>query len=131
MKKWYLQLSRTYKTAVLSLFVTFVCYLGVIFGYFIDLMGLPNGIALGGLIGSLSYLFMGLAEQKDEKSEKLVRTIIVTIIRFVLIGLFIALSIFLEYSLNIKVFNVFAVVGGYFIALLVYIILTLKEKQDV
>ena len=128
---WFNKLSSSFKTAVLSLLVTIVIFLGLIFGYFINQPDLPNGILAGGLLGSLSYLLIGIAEKIDEKKRLPIWTIVFTIIRFILIAALVAVSAYLQFKLGYKVMNVFTVVGGYAISLIIYIVITLLEKKHV
>ena len=131
MKKWFIELSNTYKTALISTFVTIIAYLSLVFAYFINQNDLPNGLIVGGLLGSLSYLVLGLVEKEDKNRQKPIWTIIVTIIRYLLIGGLIALSTYLQFKTDYKIFNVFTVLGGYFISLIVYIVIVLIERKHV
>ena len=127
---WFNKLSSSFKTAVLSLLVTIVIFLGLIFGYFINQPDLPNGILAGGLLGSLSYLLIGIAERIDEKKRLPIWTIVFTIIRFILIAALVAVSAYLQFKLGYKVMNVFTVVGGYAISLIIYIVITLLDPAS-
>lgn len=131
MKKWFIELSNTYKTALISTFVTIIAYLSLVFAYFINQNDLPNGLIVGGLLGSLSYLVLGIVEKEDKNHQKPIWTIIVTIIRYLLIGGLIALSTYLQFKTDYKIFNVFTVLGGYFISLIVYIVIVLIERKHV
>lgn len=84
---------------------------------------------LGGLVGLVSYLLLGIAENLDKKKNKLTFTIIFTILRFILIAAIIFLAAFLYYKLEAKIFNVFAVVGGYFIPFFSYLIVNLVNRR--
>ena len=128
---WFNKLSSSFKTALLSLLVTVVTFLGLLFGYFINQPDLPNGVLAGGLLGSISYLLIGIAERIDEKKRLPVWTIVFTVIRFVLIAALVVVSACLQFKLGYKVMNVFAVVGGYAISLIIYIVISLIEKKHV
>ena len=130
MKNWFGKLSNSYQIAFISFLAVIVCYLIVIFGYFINFSGLPNGVLLGGLAGTLSYFIIGLVENVDEKKGKPIWTIIATIIRFVLIIGLLVLSVALEYWLDntAGIVNPFAVLGGYMISLIVNLIYYIAEK---
>ena len=131
MKKWFANLSSSFKTVFISLLVVLIVFLGLGFGYFVDLANLPNGLLAGGLLGIIFYVFMGLTEKIDLEKQKPVWTIILTIVRFIFIGGLVALSIILEYQAGLKILNVFTVLGGYFISLIVNLIIVLTEKKNV
>ena len=131
MKKWFSELTNAFKTAFVSRFIVIIAFLATTFGYFVNMSDIPNGIIAGGLIGSVSYLFMGLAEKHDAKNVKATWTIIVSIIRYFLIGSFIVVAALIQYNLGYKIFNLFAVVGGYLISLATYVIILLMEKKNV
>lgn len=128
---WFNKLSSSFKTAILSSIVIIVVFLGLIFGYFINQPDLPNGILAGGLLGSISYLLIGIAERIDEKKRLPIWTIVFTIIRFLLIAGLVVISALLQFKFGYKVMNVFTVLGGYFITLIIYIVISLKEKRHV
>ena len=128
---WFNKLSSSFKTAILSSIVIVVVFLGLIFGYFINQPDLPNGILAGGLLGSISYLLIGIAERIDEKKRLPIWTIVFTIIRFLLIAGLVVISALLQFKFGYKVMNVFTVLGGYFITLIIYIVISLKEKRHV
>ena len=128
---WFSKLSISFKTALISLVVIVVIFLGMVFGYFINQPDLPNGILAGGILGSLSYLLIGIAERIDETKRLPIWTIVFTIIRFILIAGLVVVSALLQFKLGYKVMNVFTVVGGYSVTLIIYIIVSLVEKKHV
>ena len=131
MKNRFIGLANTYKTALISGVIVIIGFLGLLYGYFNNHPDLPNGFLAGGLLGSLSYLFMGIVDKKDEQKQKPVLSIVVTIVRFLLIGGLIALSVYFQFKTDYKVMNVFLVIGGYFVSLITYIIIVLIEKKHV
>ena len=131
MRNWLSELSLLFKVSILSLIVTIVSLLALLFGYFINRPDLPNGLLAGGFLGSLSYLLLGIAERIDEKKKTPVWTIVFTIIRFVLIGSLLVVAALLQFKYGYKAINVFTVLGGYMISLVVYIILMSLEKKHV
>ena len=128
---WFVKLSNSFKVTIISGFLTVIAFLGMVFGYFINQPGLPNGVLAGGFLGTLSYLLMGLVEKRDENRNSAVLTIIVTILRFILIGALLIVAALLEYKFNNKMLNVLAVLGGYLISLIVYLVVILLEKKHV
>lgn len=131
MKKWFVKLSTAYQTSIISLFLSIILFISFIFGYFNNQQGLPNGIAIGGLFGSLSYLVIGLVNKVDEKHKKFTWTIVVTVARYLIIGTITFLAIYWQYKLGIKTINAFCLLGSYLISLIVYNILLILEKKYV
>ena len=107
MKNWFVKLSSTYKAAFISTLVILAAFLSLIFGYFNELADIPNGVLAGGLIGILSLVFKGLAEKADAKRQKPIWTIVVSVSRYLLIGILIVVSAILQYQFGYKIFNLF------------------------
>ncbi len=131
MKNWIKNLQIYYKTAFISAISLVAVMLITLFLYFIGYHDVPNGIALGGLVGILSYLILGLVEGKDARNKRSVGAIIVSIMRFILLATVLVLSAYMYFKLEYHIFNPFAVVGGYLISLVVLIILVRKESKNV
>ena len=131
MKTWFAKLTLLYKVSFISFIAVVVAYLGLIFCYFIEDPSTANGLILGGGMGVISYLVLALIEKRDSEKNKPVLTIIVTILRYFVIAAAIVISALLQYKWGYKIFNLFTVVGGYLIPLLVYIIVTLVERKNV
>ena len=131
MKKWFMNLTNTYKASFISIIIIIIIFLALLFGYFVNMMDLPNGLLAGGVVGSLSYLAMGLVDKFDKNKEKPILTIVVTIIRYILIGGLIVLAAFLQFKLNYRILNVFTVLGGYLVALITYVVILLIERKHV
>ena len=125
------KLTSTYKTALISAIAVLIIFASLCFGYFIKRPDIPNGLIAGGLLGSLSYLTLGLVDGLDKKKEKPILSIVVTIIRFLLIAALIVLAALLEYKMGYRVLNVFTVIGGYSISLMTYLIILLIERKHV
>ena len=131
MKKWFVGLTNLNKTAFISSILVVIGYLALLFGYFVGMPDLPNGFIAGGVLGSLSYFAIGLVDKLDAEKEKPVWTIILTIIRYLLIGGLIVLAAFLQFKTDYKILNVFTVLGGYSVALITYVIVLLVERKNV
>ena len=92
-------------------------------------MELPFGLLLGGGFGVLSYFVTGLFENKKDESYKW--AVVISILRFVILGILLFLVGLCYYKWEVKIFNIFTVVGGYSLCLVVLIILfVLKDKQE-
>ena len=91
---------------------------------------IPQGIALGGLFGSLYYFFAGLNQREEYSKKALVIDIILLVLRLVFFaGALVGLAL-LYYKANAHMFNVFAFTGGYLISTLVQIIfIKMKGKE--
>ena len=128
---WFIKLSDSYKVAIISCFITIIAFLALVFGYFINQPDLPNGVLAGGFLGSLTYLLLGIAEKFDKDNRIPILTILITIIRFILIGALLLVAALLQFKYEYKAMNVFTVLGGYVISLLVFIVILLKERKHV
>ena len=93
-------------------------------------MEIPQGIALGGMVSVIIYLLLGLFNNPDKPKKSMVVTTVIIIIRLLVIAGILFLVGWLYYGLGFKAFNIFAVMGGYFIPLAVNIILVEKEKSS-
>ena len=129
MKKILTKLNIYYSVALFTFVTTVIIVLGMI-PLFLNKWGeIPQGVILGSLVGILAYLILGIVEGMDEKKKKVTITIIVMAARFLLIGLTIALAATLYYYKGYKIFNVFAVLGGYLLTTLWLLILNLMSKK--
>lgn len=129
MKKWFLQLNQYYKVAFLSLCCSLIIFLLFIPFYFFELNEIPQGFILGAITGIIPYFLYGLIENKERKNKTNKLAITLMIFRFLLIGVVIVLAAVLYYKLDAKIFNVFAVVGGYFVTLILLMIVFLVGKK--
>ena len=128
MKDWYRQLKLEYKVALWSALVISSAIILTIPCFFFSLMEIPQGIALGGGVGILTYLFLGLAENDENQKKSMVLTIVVIIVRFLVIAGVLFLAGWLYYAQGVKAFNIFAVLGAYTISIILNLILVRKEK---
>lgn len=128
MKDWYRQLKLEYKVALWSALVISSAIILTIPCFFFSLMEIPQGIALGGGVGILTYLFLGLAENDEDQKKSMVLTIVVIIVRFLVIAGVLFLAGWLYYAQGVKAFNIFAVIGAYIVSIILNIILVRKEK---
>lgn len=119
MKKRLQQLGVFFKTAVISVFIILVIFLLLLPLFWYNLMEYPLGLLLGGLFSSLVFFLEGLLEKQDLKNRSVKLAISINVIRFTLFGGILFLSAYLYYRLNIKLFNVFMVTGGYFIPIVI------------
>ena len=126
----YRNLNVEFKTVVWSSIVILSLVILTVPCFFFSLMEIPQGIALGGVVGTLMYLILGLLNNPNKQKQSLVFTTITIIIRFLAIGGILFLVGWLYYRLGFKAFNIFAVAGGYTVPLVINIILVRKERAD-
>ena len=130
MKQWYLKLSASYKTAVISALITIVLTCLSLLFILCNLLEIPLGILLGGAIGSISYLFFGLSEKTFNGNKAgLGLTILIIVVKFLVLAIVLLFAGYLYYGLGQHIFNLFAIVGGYFISIICNIIITTKEVR--
>ena len=130
MVNWYRELKLEFQVALWSMIVILGLFVTLIPLYFFKLMEIPQGIVLGGLVAILVYLFLGLFDKREEPMKSIVITVIILIIKFLIIAGLLFLVGWLYYGKGFKQFNIFAVAGGYFIPLIINIILVRKEKES-
>ena len=130
MKDWYLKLKLEYQVVFWSLIGILGLVILLIPCFFFKLMEIPQGIALGGMVSVIIYLLLGLFNNPDKPKKSMVVTTVIIIIRLLVIAGILFLVGWLYYGLGFKAFNIFAVMGGYFIPLAVNIILVEKEKNS-
>ena len=111
---------------------TFVCVL--LFLLMIPLIifnwgEISYGLALGEFISFIFCLITGIfdSSKKEIRSKGFLITMI--ILRLLVLAGVLLLVGFLYYTKGIHIFNIFAVVGGYFIPLVILMILALKERR--
>lgn len=131
MINWYRTLKHDYKIAVWSLIVIVALVICLIPCFFFSLMEIPQGIALGGAIGILTYILLGIFNFEDKQIKSVIIAVVIMVLRFLLIGGVMFLVGYLYYSKGFKAFNIFAVLGGYTVTVIVNAVLTLKEKNSV
>lgn len=128
MINWYRRLNIEFKTMVWSIIVTLGLLLLMIPLFFFSLMEIPLGVALGASVGIITYLALGLVENKSKQKLSIGLTITIIVLRLLVIAGILFLVGWLYYTKEVKIFNIFAVVGGYFMTLVINIILVRKEK---
>ena len=126
MLNWYKNLDIYKKTCITSLLVSLIAFLGCIPLYFYNLAEIPNGIALSGVVCSSLFLFYEIGKS----CAGLGKTIFVNILRFGLLIALLFVTVFLYYKFEIKIFNVFAVVGVLFASTVIFVVLSYLESKN-
>ncbi len=129
MREWYRQLKIEYQIALWSLIVISGLVLALIPCFFFSLMEIPQGIALGGIVSIIIYVFLGLFEKSEDPKKSLIIAAIMIAVRLLVIGGILFLAGWLYYNQGLKAFNIFAVTGGYLIPIVINIILVLVRKE--
>lgn len=128
MINWCRRLNIEHQTTVWSIIVTLVLTLLMVPLFFLSWMEIPLGFILGSSIGIITYFLLGLFNNKSKIKMALSMTITIMIIRLLVIGGILFLVGWLYYAKDIRIFNIFAVVGGYFMTIVINIIVVRKEK---
>ena len=123
-----------HKASLLTLVITLIVFVALIELFFIQIgdrvwIDIPLGILLGGALASLFYLVQGFIDYKEDKDNSAKCSLLLTGLRLVFfVGLMVG-DAFLYYKANIKIFNIFAFVGGYSISIIALIIVTFRESK--
>jgi len=129
MKERYLKLNIYYQVSLWSLISLFLLLVMTSWLFFVGYLDIPLGIVLGGLIGTTSYFVLALIDKKELETHHSIGSIIVAIARLLALLAAMLLAAYLYYQLNIKILNIFAIMGGYLLPLIVLLILTLQKKR--
>ena len=115
------------KCSVLSgLFILFIS-LCLIPLYFFNYMDIPLGFLLGGAYGVIVYFIVGILEEKKQEYYKW--AIVISVLRFFVFAFLLVLVGLCYYIWEIKIFNIFSVVGGYLVCVVVLVILFLRQNK--
>ena len=129
MKDWYSKLKIEYRVVFWSVITLATTIILLIPCFFFSLMEIPQGIALGGIVAIIIYIFLGLFNNKeDTKKAMRITTVIIIVKALVITGLLFLIG-WLYYGVGFKAFNIFAMMGGYFIPLVIHVILAGKERS--
>ena len=127
MIKAYNKLNIYHKCVVLSGLFLLLLSLALIPLYFFNYIDIPLGFLLGGMYGILCYFIIGLLENK--RGEYYKWAVLISILRFIVLAILLVLVALCYYKWEIKIFNIFTVLGGYLICLVVFIILSVFASK--
>ncbi len=118
---------QTFICSLILIIVVFLCMIPlIIFGY----GDIAYGFVLGGFISIMGDLVLGLMTNKHNDDRKYAKkTVAVLVIRLVVLALVLVGASVLYYLFNIELFNIFSIVVGYFIPLLVLLLLSVLERK--
>lgn len=129
MKNWYLKLNSDLKTCLWSAIIIVSATILTLPLGLINLFEIPLGIIIGGGINTLFYLASGLNRNRGEEKDYLKLDVALMIIRFALFAAVALVIGWLYYKENIKVINLFATVGAYIFPIILYAIISRKERR--
>ena len=120
--KFFAQVERNLRVSIFVAFIAALAIISSIYCYFINLVEVPLGFALGGIVVSMLYLaghFMYMLDVRNGTAKYSI--IMIGIRNFILIGTMILLA-FMYYVWGIKLFNLFAFVGIYTTGVILFIL---------
>lgn len=97
--------------------------------FFFNLMDIPLGVMLGGVVISITYLLEGIAEKKDKERGTVAITIVAIAIKLIITCVLLVVICFMYYRWGYPIFNPFAYLGVYTLALMINIIVHIKERK--
>ena len=131
MKEKFQALNVFHRTFVLSFVISFILFVLMIPLMIFNFGEIPFGLLLGEFVSYMSYFVIGFIVKKNPINKgSNIALVIVLIARFLILAGISILSALLYYRLNHHIFNVFAIIGGYFIPLVVLIVLSLMERKE-
>ena len=129
MKDWYQKLKIEYQIVFWSLLSLAVIMLATIPCYFFGYMDIPLGISLGMGISILIYLFLGIFNNPNKQKRSFAISILILSIRLLIIGGVAFLDGWLYYQKQIRIFNIFGLLGGYLIPVVINLIIAARRKE--
>ncbi len=130
MTSFWNKLNVYYKTALLSLAIGVVLSLVLMFLFFIGQGEIVLGLSLGIMFGIIIYMINGIIENKQLNSGGYRLSVAFVFIRLVLLAGFLVGMAFLYYPGNVHTFNIIAIAGGYFLVEIAFIVLHLRNRND-
>ena len=100
---------------------------GFIGSFYIVYMDIPLGFLLGGAYGVLVYFIVGILEEKKQEDYKW--AIVISVLRFFVFAFLLVLVGLCYYIWEIKIFNIFSVVGGYLVCVVVLVLLFIQQNK--
>lgn len=117
------------KVAIITMAVSIVVFILMVPLFFFHLKDIPLGVILGGTVISLTYLLVGLGEKIDEERGTTALTMTMVAGKFIITIAILAVVCFMYYRWGYPIFNPFAFVGVYTLALIINIIIHVKERN--
>lgn len=131
MKEKFQALNVFHRTFVISFIVSLGLFILMIPFLFFNLGEISFGLILGEFVSYLFCFIMGFIDKTRPDSKKSSAFLITALImRLLILALVSVVAAYLYYKLNHHIFNVFAIIGGYFIPLAILIINLIKERKE-
>ena len=117
------------KISFYSLIFTLVAFFISFFCFFNGYTRIPLGFALGGGLASFVYFLHYLADIQDAKKGDTIWAIVVLISRMILFIALLVVVAFLQFKMNLNIFDIFSYCGGYLISVVVHVVVLLVDKE--
>lgn len=119
-----------FKTAIIASILGLLAVVITSFLFFIGYSEIPFGFLIGLSIGVIFEILIAFVDEKSKIKNKkgTLLTILLTSSRVLVVGLTLFIFGYLYYQENIKLFNLFAIAGGYLFVTLVLIVLSFINK---
>lgn len=128
MKKWYRSLNIYYRVVLWANVIGMIVFCLSTPLFFFGYADLPLGLLLGTIFSSVFYLLIGACEKYELKTHRVSLSVFFSFLRLLSVVGIVFLLGYLYFVLQIKIFNVFTFIGGYFITLVAFSVLILKGR---
>ena len=131
MKEKFHSLNIYHQTFVVSAGISLLLFLLLIPLFFFNLGEISFGLLIGEFISYMSYFVLGIFEKKNPSDKKGLTSMVMTlIIRVIILSIILVVDGLLYYKLGIKIFNIISIACGYFIPLIIFITINMKERRS-
>ena len=114
---------------IISTFVCVLLFLLMIPLIVFNWVEISYGLALGEFISFIFCLITGIFDSSKKEIRNKGFLITMIMLRLIVLAGVLLLVGYLYYTKGIHIFNIFAVVGGYFIPLIILMILAIRERR--
>lgn len=119
-----------YQTAIVSGTIIIIGFLSIMFLFWQNYGEVPLSVLAGGLIASISYLFLGIFSKEGSDGKKPIVTIIIQIVRFVLLGGAVIVAALLTNKLSLIKATPIIVAASYLVAPICLVVLSLLNGRS-
>lgn len=129
MKKRFSLLSIQLKTLLISLAVAAIINLALIPLIVINMYDIVVGIDIGIFLHCIYFGVDHLVSKQRNRKQNMTLMVVMLIVKFLILGGVLLFFGYLSYSLEIKIANIIAIVGGYTVPIIVMMICLLLERD--